>query len=128
MGQKIHPTGFRLAVSRNWSSRWYANSRDFSDMLNEDLKVRTYLRKRLRSASVARVLIERPSKNARITIFSARSRVHVAPEFHGGGELSVFREAWNRKGSGPPKTRTRTACGDSRRTSHVAVADRARSR
>jgi len=77
MGQKIHPTGFRLAVSRNWSSRWYANSRDFSDMLNEDLKVRTYLRKRLRSASVARVLIERPSKNARITIFSARPGVVI---------------------------------------------------
>ena len=77
MGQKIHPTGFRLAVSRNWSSRWYANSRDFSDMLNEDLKVRTYLRKKLRSASVARVLIERPSKNARITIFSARPGVVI---------------------------------------------------
>jgi small subunit ribosomal protein S3 len=77
MGQKIHPTGFRLAVSRNWSSRWYANSRDFAGMLNEDIKVRAYLRKKLRSASVGRVLIERPSKNARITIFSARPGVVI---------------------------------------------------
>ncbi|MFZ4759650.1 MAG: 30S ribosomal protein S3 [Burkholderiaceae bacterium] len=77
MGQKIHPTGFRLAVSRNWSSRWYANSKDFPGMLNEDIKVRAYLRKKLRSASVGRVLIERPSKNARITIFSARPGVVI---------------------------------------------------
>ncbi|MEI7443969.1 MAG: 30S ribosomal protein S3 [Burkholderiales bacterium] len=77
MGQKIHPTGFRLAVSRNWSSRWYANSRDFAGMLNEDIKVRAYLRKKLRNASVGRVLIERPSKNARITIFSARPGVVI---------------------------------------------------
>ncbi|MCX7229195.1 MAG: 30S ribosomal protein S3 [Burkholderiales bacterium] len=77
MGQKIHPTGFRLAVSRNWSSRWYANSKDFAGMLNEDIKVRAYLRKKLRSASVGRVLIERPSKNARITIFSARPGVVI---------------------------------------------------
>ncbi len=77
MGQKIHPTGFRLAVSRNWASRWYANSRDFAGMLNEDIKVRAYLRKKLRSASVGRVLIERPSKNARITIFSARPGVVI---------------------------------------------------
>ena len=77
MGQKIHPTGFRLAVSRNWSSRWYANSKDFAGMLNEDIKVRAYLRKKLRAASVGRVLIERPSKNARITIFSARPGVVI---------------------------------------------------
>ena len=77
MGQKIHPTGFRLAVSRNWASRWYANSRDFAGMLNEDIKVRAYLRKKLRNASVGRVLIERPSKNARITIFSARPGVVI---------------------------------------------------
>lgn len=77
MGQKIHPTGFRLAVSRNWSSRWYSSSRDFAGMLNDDLKVRAHLRKRLKSASVSRVLIERPAKNARITIFSARPGVVI---------------------------------------------------
>ena len=77
MGQKIHPTGFRLSVSRNWASRWYANSRDYGAMLNDDLKVRAHLRKRLKSASVGRVLIERPSKTARITIFSARPGVVI---------------------------------------------------
>ncbi len=77
MGQKIHPTGFRLSVSRNWSSRWYANSRLFPQMLNEDLRVREYLRRKLKNASVARVLIERPAKNARITIFSARPGVVI---------------------------------------------------
>ncbi|WP_180125172.1 30S ribosomal protein S3 [Rhodoferax sp. BLA1] len=77
MGQKIHPTGFRLSVSRNWSSRWYANDRDFAGMLAEDIKVREYLKAKLKNASVSRVLIERPAKNARITIFSARPGVVI---------------------------------------------------
>ncbi len=77
MGQKINPTGFRLSVSRNWNSRWFATGDDFSRMLGEDLRVREYLKKRLRSASVGRILIERPAKNARITIFSARPGVVI---------------------------------------------------
>ena len=77
MGQKIHPTGFRLSVSRNWASRWYANDRDFAGMLAEDIKVREYLKTKLKNASVSRVLIERPAKNARITIFSARPGVVI---------------------------------------------------
>ena len=77
MGQKIHPTGFRLAVSRNWSSRWYASNRDFAGMLSEDIKVREYLKVKLKNAAVSRVLIERPAKSARITIFSARPGVVI---------------------------------------------------
>ena len=77
MGQKIHPTGFRLAVTRNWNSRWYASNRDFAGMLAEDVKVREYLGKKLKNASVARILIERPAKNARITIYSARPGVVI---------------------------------------------------
>ncbi|HEU0204623.1 MAG TPA: 30S ribosomal protein S3 [Burkholderiaceae bacterium] len=77
MGQKINPTGFRLAVSRNWGSRWFATGKDFSRMLGEDLRVREFLRKKLRNASVGRILIERPAKNARITIFSARPGVVI---------------------------------------------------
>ncbi|MBX9960592.1 MAG: 30S ribosomal protein S3 [Burkholderiaceae bacterium] len=77
MGQKINPTGFRLAVSRNWASRWYASNRDFAGMLAEDIKVREYLKTKLKNASVSRVLIERPAKNARITIFSARPGVVI---------------------------------------------------
>ncbi|MGZ8154917.1 MAG: 30S ribosomal protein S3 [Burkholderiales bacterium] len=77
MGQKIHPTGFRLALNRNWASRWYANNRNFSGMLLEDVKVRDYLREKLGHAAVSRVVIERPAKNARITIFSARPGVVI---------------------------------------------------
>jgi small subunit ribosomal protein S3 len=77
MGQKINPTGFRLAVNRNWSSKWYANNRAFAGMLAEDVKVRSFLKKKLAHASVGRVLIERPAKDARITIFSARPGVVI---------------------------------------------------
>src|SRR2546425_2303089 len=77
MGQKIHPIGFRLSVNKNWSSRWYANSKTFATMLNEDLKVRDYLKKRLSHASVGKVVIERPAKDARITIHSARPGVVI---------------------------------------------------
>jgi small subunit ribosomal protein S3 len=77
MGQKIHPTGFRLSVSRNWSSRWYAGNQNFASMLADDVKVREYLKKKLKSAAVGRVLIERPAKNARITVYSARPGVVI---------------------------------------------------
>ncbi|MBA2547055.1 MAG: 30S ribosomal protein S3 [Burkholderiaceae bacterium] len=77
MGQKINPTGFRLPVTKNWSSRWFATGPEFPRMLGEDLKVREFLRKRLRGASVGRILIERPAKNARITIYSARPGVVI---------------------------------------------------
>jgi small subunit ribosomal protein S3 len=77
MGQKIHPTGFRLAVTRAWHSRWFASRGNFATMLAEDLKVREYLKTKLKSAAVSRILIERPAKNARITIFSARPGVVI---------------------------------------------------
>jgi len=77
MGQKIHPTGFRLAVTRNWASRWYASNRNFASMLAEDLEVREFLKKKLKNAAVSRILIERPAKSARITIFSARPGVVI---------------------------------------------------
>jgi ribosomal protein L22 len=77
MGQKIHPTGFRLAVTRNWSSRWYANNQELPADAQRGHPVREYLRRKLKSASVGRVLIERPAKNARITIFSARPGVVI---------------------------------------------------
>ncbi|QDX82581.1 30S ribosomal protein S3 [Denitratisoma sp. DHT3] len=77
MGQKIHPTGFRLSVTRDWASRWYASSRNFPQMLKEDIEVRDYLKKKLAHASVGRVVIERPAKNARVTVFSARPGVVI---------------------------------------------------
>ena len=80
MGQKINPTGFRLPVTRNWTSRWYAVGREFSRTLGEDLAVRSFLMKKLRNASVSRILIERPANNARITIFSARPGVVIGKQ------------------------------------------------
>ena len=77
MGQKIHPTGFRLSVTKNWGSRWFASSQNFGKMLGEDIKVRSYLKKKLAHASVGRVVIERPAKNARITVYSARPGVVI---------------------------------------------------
>lgn len=90
MGQKIHPTGFRLAVTRDWSSRWYANSKNFAGMLNEDVQVRDYLKKKLKHASVGRVLIERPAKNARVTVYSARPGVVIGKK---GEEIDHLRAA-----------------------------------
>ncbi len=77
MGQKIHPVGFRLSVLRNWSSKWYANSKNFPGMLQEDIKVRDFLKQKLAHAAVGRIIIERPTKNAKITIYSARPGVVI---------------------------------------------------
>src|SRR6188472_2982977 len=88
MGQKIHPTGFRLAVNRNWGSRWFANKKHYGPTLAEDLKVREYLKKKLAHASVAKVTIERPAKNARITIHSARPGVVIGKK---GEDIEVLR-------------------------------------
>src|SRR5437899_185916 len=88
MGQKIHPIGFRLSVNKNWSSRWYANSKNFAAMLNEDLKVRDYLKKRLSHASVGKVIIERPAKDARITIHSARPGVVIGKK---GEDIEILK-------------------------------------
>ncbi len=80
MGQKINPTGFRLPVTRNWSSRWYAVGRAYPQTVQEDMKVRSFLTKKLRNASVSRILIERPANNARITIYTARPGIVIGKQ------------------------------------------------
>ena len=77
MGQKIHPIGFRLSVNKNWTSKWYANSKNFADLLLKDIEVRAYLKKKLAGAMVSKIVIERPAKNAKITIYSARPGVVI---------------------------------------------------
>lgn len=72
MGQKVHPTGIRLGITKDWTSKWYAESKDFAGLLKVDLDVREYLQKKLESASVSRIQIERPARNAKITIHTAR--------------------------------------------------------
>ncbi|OOZ36666.1 30S ribosomal protein S3 [Solemya velesiana gill symbiont] len=72
MGQKVHPTGIRLGIVKEWTSKWYADSKNYADLLNTDLEVRDYLKKRLSQASVSRIQIDRPANNAHITIHTAR--------------------------------------------------------
>lgn len=77
MGQKVHPIGIRLGIVKDWTSKWYANSTDYADLLNTDLEVRAYLKKKLAGASVSRIQINRPAKNAHITIHTARPGVVI---------------------------------------------------
>lgn len=77
MGQKVNPIGMRLGVNRTWESRWYAAKGEYAGLLHEDLKIRDTLMRDLRQAGVARVVIERPHKNCRVTIHSARPGVII---------------------------------------------------
>ena len=77
MGQKVHPTGIRLGISTDWNSKWYANAKEFPKFLMEDIKVRDYLRKELKQASVSRILIERPTKEAVVSVFSSRQGIVI---------------------------------------------------
>lgn len=77
MGQKVHPTGIRLGISKDWTSTWYADTQTFSDNLLQDLKIRDYLKEKLKSASVSRITIQRPAKSARITIHTARPGIVI---------------------------------------------------
>jgi small subunit ribosomal protein S3 len=72
MGQKVHPTGIRLGIVKDWTSKWYADSKEYATLLNNDLEVRDYLKKRLSQASVSRIQIDRPANNAHITVHTAR--------------------------------------------------------
>jgi len=77
MGQKVHPIGIRLGISKDWNSTWYAERGEYAEMLNSDLAVREYLQKRLQQAAVSRIQIERPAKTARITIHTARPGIVI---------------------------------------------------
>ncbi|MEJ2643796.1 MAG: 30S ribosomal protein S3 [Gammaproteobacteria bacterium] len=89
MGQKVHPTGIRLGIVKDWTSKWYANSRDFADYLNTDLEIRNFLKKRLASANVSRIQIERPAKNAVITIHTARPGIVIGKK---GEDIEALRK------------------------------------
>jgi small subunit ribosomal protein S3 len=77
MGQKVHPTGIRLGIAKDWNSTWFAEKGDYAEQLNSDLQVREYLQKRLAQAAVSRIQIERPAKSARITIHTARPGIVI---------------------------------------------------
>ena len=94
MGQKIHPTGFRLVVTRDWASRWFAPSKDFPRLLQQDAQVRGYLKNKLKHAAVSRIVIERPAKSAKITIHSARPGVVIGKK---GEDIELLKADLNRR-------------------------------
>lgn len=89
MGQKVHPTGIRLGIVKDWTSRWYANSQNYPVFLLQDLKVREYIKKKLAHASVSRVQINRPANNANITVFTARPGIVIGKK---GEDIDVLRQ------------------------------------
>jgi small subunit ribosomal protein S3 len=87
MGQKVNPIGLRVGINRTWDSRWFAG-KDYADLLHEDLRLKKYLTERLAQAGVARVIIERPAKKARITIHTARPGVVIGKK---GADIEKLR-------------------------------------
>ena len=77
MGQKVNPTGFRLGVIKDWTSTWYADTKNYARYLNQDLAIRDFIRKKLANASVSRIQIERPANNARVIIHTARPGIVI---------------------------------------------------
>ena len=77
MGQKVHPLGFRLGISTEWTSRWYAEGKAYTDILRRDIEVRSYLRKKLAQASVSRIQIDRPANMVYIVIHTARPGIVI---------------------------------------------------
>ena len=89
MGQKVNPIGMRLQVNRTWDSRWYADTKDYGDLLLEDLKIRDFIKEECKQAGVARVIIERPHKKCRVTIHTARPGVIIGKK---GADIENLRK------------------------------------
>lgn len=88
MGQKVNPIGIRLGITRSWSSNWYADKKDYANLLNSDLQVRDFLAKKLSGAAVSHIQIDRPARNARIAVYCARPGVIIGKK---GGEIEALR-------------------------------------
>jgi len=91
MGQKVNPIGLRLGINRTWDSRWYAGE-DYSSLLHEDLQIRTHLTKKLAQAGVSRIVIERPAKKARVSIYTARPGIVIGRK---GADIEKLRNEIN---------------------------------
>jgi ribosomal protein S3 len=89
MGQKVHPIGFRLGVSRDWASKWYAEGKDYADFIEKDFVIRNFIRKKLAHASVSQIQIERPRNGAQITIFTARPGIVIGRK---GEDIEVLKQ------------------------------------
>ena len=89
MGQKVNPVGLRVSVNKNWDSRWFAKKAQFGDLLHEDLRIRSFIKKQFASAAIAKIMLERSANRIRLTIFSARPGLLIGRK---GAELDVMRE------------------------------------
>ena len=89
MGQKVHPTGIRLGISTDWNSKWYASSKEYPKFLMEDIKIRDYLSSELKNASVSKILIERPTKEAVVTVFTSSPGIVIGKK---GEDIEKYRE------------------------------------
>ena len=89
MGQKVNPIGMRLQVNRTWDSRWYADTKDFGNLLLEDLKMREFIKKEAKQAGISRVIIERPHRKCRVTIHAARPGVIIGKK---GADIEGLRK------------------------------------
>ncbi len=89
MGQKVNPIGYRLALNRDWRSRWYASPKDFPEFLHADLKIRNHVKKKLAQAAVAKIVIERAWNSLRVTIFTARPGIVIGRK---GSEIEKMTE------------------------------------
>ncbi|MGZ9810913.1 30S ribosomal protein S3 [Pseudoroseicyclus sp. H15] len=89
MGNKVNPVGMRLQVNRTWDSRWYANTKDFGDLLLEDIRIKEFIKKEAKQAGISRVIIERPHRKCRVTIHAARPGVIIGKK---GADIEVLRK------------------------------------
>ena len=89
MGNKVNPIGMRLQVNRTWDSRWFANTKEYGDLLLEDVKIREFIRDECKQAGVARIIIERPHKKCRVTIHTARPGVIIGKK---GADIETLRK------------------------------------
>ena len=89
MGQKVNPIGLRTGINKDWNSKWYASKKDFATFLNKDVKIRNYLTKKLKDASVSNVVIERNAKKTEVIIYTAKPGVIIG---HGGEEIEVLKK------------------------------------
>jgi len=88
MGQKVNPIGLRLGINKTWDSRWFAQTGEYGDLLLEDIKIRRMLKERLKSAGVSKIVIERPHKKCRVTIYTARPGVVIGKK---GADIEAMR-------------------------------------
>lgn len=93
MGQKIHPIGLRIALTKDWQSKWYSDKKEYGRLLNEDRVIRDLLKKKLESASVPKILIERAASRCRVTILTARPGVVIGRK---GQEIDKIKEELSR--------------------------------